>query len=160
MSLTNISISDFKVAVNLDGSITTYARDKYRASLDNEIIHIVNISSGERVLTFKDIRLIKNIVDYRGGDLIEILIPSNLKLLYTDIIEDIENPFFFEQSKVDSSGPVEVKGTVGIEGEVDANITNESINVEENPNGTTVDVLSCMLDELKEQTRLLNKIYK
>jgi hypothetical protein len=108
----DISITDLKVVIKTTSTgnteIKTFARDKHKAKLSESSIFISDINSSDDVFVFGDITVISTITNYREGASDSITVPVSIELLYTDVIEDIEAPFFFEALQVDAAGAVGV----------------------------------------------------
>ena len=168
----DISITDLKVVVKttngVDVSIDTYARDSHKSKLDKGIVRFVNMDTNANVLNISNIATVNSITDYRGGVTVAIAVPATIDLLYTEVIEDKDAPFFFESFKADAAGAVEVTNSDGNPIEIALSEGNTSstgdngtsyVGVEDNPNGATLAALDNILEEIKETNRILTKIY-
>lgn len=131
-----IVISDLKVGILKDGDINTYARDKYRASFINDTIKLTKISTETVVLQFDKVSFIKKITDYRNGGVVDIPVPTSLRKLYVNVFEEQYTPFFFEQFKAGSSGPVPITGDVEVTNTVDISTSTPlDVNISKNELG-------------------------
>jgi hypothetical protein len=146
----DISITDLKVVIKTTSTgnteIETFARDKHKAKLSESIIFISDINSSDDVFVFGDITAISTITNYREGASDSITVPVSIELLYTDVIEDVEAPFFFEALQVDAAGAVGV------------DVTTESIVNDLNSTARNTQTLEKILKVLKNIDKTLIKI--
>jgi hypothetical protein len=159
----DISITNLKVVVkttnNNDVSIDTYARDKHKAKLSKSVIRFIKIDSNDTVLNISNIESVSSITDYRDGASDAILIPDNISDLYTDVIESTDTPFFFEITKPDADGPVEVSSNEISEVSSIKSGGLSVLNTEENEDGQQATLLKEIIAELNGIKKVLYKIY-
>lgn len=105
----DISVTDFKVKIANSGvsgdDRYTFSRETYSATYNDGRIEFRDGTDINR-LTISNILDVNSITDYRGSSTSSITVPATLVELFDDVIEDNDNPFFFESIQVDAGSPV------------------------------------------------------